>query len=71
MKISERIKSNTPLRWKNIMLAVSSICAVSGGIVMAIPSWWIDPELKNFIFTLLGAVATAATWFAQTRVKKV
>jgi len=70
MKLIQRIQGPTPLKWKKIMLYVSSLCGALGLVVLAIPSWWIHDETKNFIFALLGFIATFVTGFSQTRVKK-
>lgn len=70
MKFIERVKGPTPLKWKKVMLYVQGATAALGTVVLAVPSSWVDPELKNFIFAVLGFIASAVTGFAQTRVQK-
>lgn len=70
MKLIDRIKGPTPLRWKKIMLSVVTIGAGLGSVVANIPAAWIMPETKVFLMELIGFIVTIATFFSQTRVKK-
>lgn len=70
MKFIERVKGPTPLKWKKVMLWVQGASAALGTVILAIPSNWVDPEIKNFVFAILGFIASAVTGFAQTRVEK-
>lgn len=70
MKLIDRIKAPTPLRWKKIMLYVITLGAGLGSVVANIPAAWIDADTKVFLMELIGFLVTIATFFSQTRVKK-